>query len=474
MEKDQKPRSEQGQLLRPEITYASLGRSIEFVFPTADMTKAGALKAMSVIHLDEGIKTDIEKVDLARGRGRVGWDYYGFYTLKTDLDFEQLKDGRWALDVSKVFSEGSSLRGEVEKAVGEPSIISDASIGLKLSTPEQGQKYLQTIGMDLSPELLARHAQDRAYWNLTILIRDMSAGYDNRTQKDIVDKPEDMGQVLVDFAQDSNRETQGKILAAVSKRLSETHMEDWSTPQYRYPGGSLEKALEKEDFNPITAMQEIFTTMDKAVKPGLLGRRKLHPGVYSHFYLDSLQKSYEGVGNEDKAKLYGALYSKCKARIEEKGGTAPTEMRFDSQNRSRGFGEYSLNVDSIVPITSEYFIARASTSVKGTFDLAKKTFTQDNYPTEFSLRVYPTPEYRYSNDRNVQALINVTASRLALQESGYLSSRMRTARADNSHNWAIDKLGTALLSTDDSHLQDMGLSVLEKRTTSGASRPELN
>jgi len=474
MEKDQKPRNEQGQALRPEITYASLGRSIEFVFPTADMAKAGALKAMSAIHLDEGIRADIEKVDLTRGRGRAGWDYYGFYALKTNLDFEQLKDGRWSLDISKVFSEGSSLREEVEKTVGEPSVVSDASISLKLPTPEQGRKYLQIIGMDLSPELLARHAQDKAYWNLTILIRDMSAGYDNRTQKDIADKPEDMGQVLVDFAQDSNRETKGKILAAVNKRLSETRMEDWSTPQHRYPGGSLEKALEKKDFDPIATMQKIFASMDKAVKPGLLGRRKLHPGVYSHFYLDSLQKSYESVGDEDKAKLYGALYAKCRARIEEKGGSMPTEMRFDNQNRSGGLNEYSLNVDSIVPITSEYFVARASTSVKGTFDLVKKTFTQDNYPTEFSLRVYSTPEYRYSNDRNVQSLIDVTASRLALQESDYLGSRMRTARADNSHNWAIDKLGAALLNTDDPHLQDMGLSVLKKRTTSGASRPELN
>lgn len=100
-----------------------------------------------------------------------------------------------------------------------------------------------------------------------------------------------------------------------------------------------------------------------------------------------------------------------------------------------------------------------------------RTFRADNYPAEFSLRVYPTPEYRYSNDRNVQALINVTASRLALQEPDYLTAR---TRADNSHNWAIDKLGTTLLNSNDPHLQSMGLNVLEKRTTSGASKPELN
>lgn len=474
MEKDNRPKGEQERPLQAEITYASLNRSIEFVFPSADAAKAGALNAMRAIHLDEGIRADINGVDLSRGRGRVGWDYYGFYALKTDLDFEQLEDERWSLDVSKVFSEGSSLRGEVEKAVGEPSVVSDASVSLKLPTPDQGRAYLQTIGMDLSPELLARHAQDRAYWNLTILIRDMSAGYDHRTQNDIIDRPEDMGQVLVDFAQRSGRETQGKVLAAVNKRLSETHMEDWSTLQYRYPGGSLEATLEREDFDPVTAMQEIFAAMDKAVKPGLLGRRKLHPGSYSHFYLDSLGKSYEGVEDQDKAKLYEALYAKCKARVEEKGGSMPTEMRFDDQNRSRDLSEHSLSVDSVVPINSEYFIARASTRVMGTFDLIGRTFKADDSPTEFSLRVYPTPEYRYSNDKNVQALINVTASRLALQEPHYLSARMRTARADNSHNWAIDKLGTTLLNTNDPHLQDMGLSVLEKRTTSGASKPELN
>lgn len=124
MEKDNRPKGEQEQPLQVEITYASLGRSIEFVFPDADAAKAGALKAMRAIHLDEGIRTDIEGADLSRGRGRVGWDYYGFYALKTDLDFEQLEDRRWSLNVSKVFSEGSSLRGEVEKAVGEPSVVS--------------------------------------------------------------------------------------------------------------------------------------------------------------------------------------------------------------------------------------------------------------------------------------------------------------------------------------------------------------
>lgn len=474
MEKDNRPKGEQEQSLQAEITYASLGRSIEFVFSTSEAAKAGALKAMRAIHLDEGIRSDIEGVDLSRGRGRVGWDYYGFYALKTDLDFEQLEDGRWTLDVSKVFSEGSSLRGEVEKAVGEPSLVSGASISLKLPTPEQGKRYLQTVGMDLTPEVLARHAQDRAFWNLTILIRDMTAGFNPQTRQDLFDRPEDMGQVLVDFAQGSDRDTQGRVLAAIDKRLSETHMEDWSTLQYKYPGGSLDAAIRSEGFNPIAAMQEIFGAMDKAVKPGLLERRRLHPGSYSHFYLDSLQKSYDGVEDENKAKLYEKLYAKCKARVEEKGGTMPTEMRFDDQNRSRELSEHSLSVDSVVPINSEYFVARASTRVEGTFNLVDKTFQVDGFPTEFSLRVYPTPEYRYSNDRNVQALINVTASRLALQESDYLSARMRTARVDNSHNWAIDKLGTILMGSNDPHLQSMGMDVLAKRTNSGASKPELN
>jgi hypothetical protein len=285
--------------------------------------------------------------------------------------------------------------------------------------------------MDLTPEVLARHAQDRAYWNLTILIRDMTAGFDPRTRENLFDRPEDMGQVLVDFVQQGGRDTQGKILAAVNKRLSEIHMEDWSTLQHRYPGESLEAAMQRDNFNPIAAMQEIFAAMDKAVKSELLGRRKLHPGSYSHFYLDSLQKSYDGVETEDKTKLFEALYAKCKVRVEEKGGSMPTEMRFDDQNRSRDLSEYSFSVDSIVPINSEYFVARASTRVKGTFNLVDRTFHPDGFPTEFSLRVYPTPEYRYSNDRNVQALINVTASRLALQEPDYLSAHMRTARVDN-------------------------------------------
>jgi len=431
MEKDNRPQDEQEQHLQAEITYVSLGRSIEFVFPSADDAKAGALKAMRAIHLDGGIRSDIEGADLSRGRGRVGWDYYGFYTLNTDLDFEQLEDGRWTLNVSKVFSEGNFLRGEVEKAVGEPSLVSGASISLKLPTPEQGKRYLQTVGMDLTPEVLARHAQDRAYWNLTILIRDMTAGFDPRTRENLFDRPEDMGQVLVDFVQQGGRDTQGKVLAAVNKRLSEIHMEDWSTLQHRYPGESLEAAMQRDNFNPIAAMQEIFAAMDKAVKSELLGRRKLHPGSYSHFYLDSLQKSYDGVETEDKTKLFEALYAKCKVRVEEKGGSMPTEMRFDDQNRSRDLSEYSFSVDSIVPINSEYFVARASTRVKGTFNLVDRTFHPDGFPTEFSLRVYPTPEYRYSNDRNVQALINVTASRLALQEPDYLSAHMRTARVDN-------------------------------------------
>ena len=136
--------------------------------------------------------------------------------------------------------------------------------------------------------------------------------------------------------------------------------------------------------------------------------------------------------------------------------------------------EYSLSVDSVAPINSEYFVAKTSTRVEGTFDLVGRTFQADGFPTEFSLRVYPTSEYRYSNDRNVQALVNVTASRLALQEPDYLSARMRTARADDSHNWAIDKLGTTLIGTNYPHLQSMGLDVLAKRTTSGASKPELN
>lgn len=465
---------EQAQPLQAEISYASLDRSIEFVFPNAEAAKAGALKAMGAIHLDEGIRVGIEGVDLSRGRGRVGWDYYQFYALKTDLDFEQLKDSRWTLGVNKVYSEGSSLRGEVEKAVGESSLIAGASISLKLPTPEQGRAYLQTVGMDLSPELLARHAQDRAYWKLSILIRDMSAGYDHKTQKDIVDRPEDMGQVLIDFAQQSDRDTQGKILGVVDKRMAETHMEDWTTLQYRYPGGSLEAALANDDFEPVKAMQEIFEAMDKAAKPNLLGRRRLHQGSYSHFYLDLLEKGYDVLGVEDKARLYTALYAKCKSRGEKKGGVMPTEMRFDSQNRSKELSEYSLSVGATAPINSEYFVARASTRVDGTFDLVSRTFKADDYPTEFSLRVYPTPEYRYSNDRNVQALINVTASRLALQEPDYLTAKMRSARADNSHNWAIDKLGTTLLNTDDPYLQSMGLDVLAKRTQSGSKNPRLN
>lgn len=474
MEKGQNHHEEQGQTLKPEITYASLDRSIEFVFPSVDATKDGALKAMSAILLDDGIKADIEKVDLSKGRGRVGWDYYGFYALKTNLDFKQLEDARWTLNVSKVYSEGSSLRSNVEKAVGEPSLVSGASISLKLPTSDQGKAYLQSVGMDFSSELLAKCAQDKAYERLTILLRDMSTGYDRKTQSDIFDRPEDMGQVLIDFARSSNHEVQGRILTAVNKRLSETHMEDWSTLKCNYPGGSLEKALKRKDFNPIATIQEICNAMDKVVKPGLLGGRKLHPGSYSAFYLDSLRKSYSELEDQDKAKLFEILYTKCKARVEEKSIAMPTEMRFDNHDHSQGLSELSLNINSPAPVNSEYFTAKASIYVEGTFNLIDRTFGLDDYPTEFSLWVNPTPEYRYSNDRNIQALINVTASKLALQEPDYLTSKMRSAGTDNSHNWAIDTLGATLLKTDNPILQDMGLSVLKKRTNSGASHPELN
>ncbi len=71
MEKDIRPQGEQKQPLKAEVTYASLDRSIKFVFPTDEAAKVGALKAMKAIHLDEGIRTDIEGKDLSRGRGRL-------------------------------------------------------------------------------------------------------------------------------------------------------------------------------------------------------------------------------------------------------------------------------------------------------------------------------------------------------------------------------------------------------------------
>lgn len=470
MEKDRRPRSEHTQPLMADITHASLGRSIEFVFPSADAAKTGALKAMRAIHLDDGILSDIRGVDLSTGKGQVGWDYYyddhGMYALKTGLNFKELKDGRWVLDIDKKHSEETSFREEVEKAVGEPSVVSGASISLKLPSPEQGGRYLDTIGLDLTPKHLSGLAQDEAYASMTNFIRDITAEYDFNTNRYTLDRPEDMGQVLIDTAQHSSRDVQERILGAVDKRLSETDTRGGSALQVVYPGGSLNAALENNDFDPIDLMRKIFEDMGKAAR--LSGYGGLSPASYAHFYSESLQKAYEALEGDDKVKLYEALYRKCKARVEEKGGSMPTQLRFNKENLfSHEFTEeYTLSAESVAPITSEYLTARASTEVEGTFDLVGRTFNLDEFPTDFKLRVDPTPEYRYANDKNVQALINVTASSLALQEPTYLTTMMHSARADNSHFWAINKFGTTLMATDNPHLQRMGLDVFSK------SRPE--
>lgn len=358
--REPKPGSEQEQPLQPEIKYAALDRSIEFIFPTAEAAKAGALKAMRAIHLDEGIRTDIAGVDLSRGRGRVGWDYYSFYALKTDLDFEQLEDGRWLLDVSKVYSEGSSLRGEVEKTVGEPSLVSGAYIELKLPTQDQGRRYAEAVGLDLSDEQLSRVAQDKAYWRLSILIRDITCQWDFDTKKDHFDRPEDIGDVLISVAEQSDREIQSQLLGAADKRFSGTYFENGRL-QFNYPGGSLEAALALPSFDPVAAIRTIFAYIDKAVKPNLLGIRDIHPGSYSHFYLECLEEAYKAVGQETKDKLYQALYAKCKARVEEKGTNLRSTLRFSSnEDRSRDdleLTERSLNVDANLPINDEHFRA---------------------------------------------------------------------------------------------------------------------
>ncbi len=328
--------------------------------------------------------------------------------------------------------------------------------------------------MRFSESELAEQAQGRAYWNLTILLRDITS-YDHAAREYVLNRPEDMGKVITDFTSQSDRETQLKVLAVIDKRLSETFFENFSQVNYRYPGGSLEKAMAKKDFDPTKAIQEIFDYMDTAAKPMRDGRAaRMHPGSYSHFYLDSLGKIYDEMDQKSKNRLFDILYARCKARVEEKGAAMPVEMRFSDSQEGAEMSERSAHIQTSVPLNSEHIGATVSTRVEGTLNMVERTFKADGYPTGFDVRVYPKPEYKYSNDRNIQALINVTASKLALQEADYLTSRNRTAKSDNSHNWAIDALSKALVNSEDPTLQDMGLAVLQRRSNSGVSNPQLN
>ncbi len=100
--------------LQAKITYAALDRTIKFAYPSPAAAKVGALKAMSAIHIDDGIRSDVQKLDLSSGKGQVHWDYYGFMALKTGIYFDQIEDGRMVVGIDKAYSEGSSLRTEVE------------------------------------------------------------------------------------------------------------------------------------------------------------------------------------------------------------------------------------------------------------------------------------------------------------------------------------------------------------------------
>lgn len=452
---------EYDQLLQPQITNASLNRTIGFIFPTEEAAKAGAIKVMSVIHLDREMQTAIQNVDLTRRKGNIGWDYHGI-PLKTYLDFEQLQDGNWALEIDKFNSEETNLRSRFEDALGEHSVASDAYIHLKFPNAEQGREYLETVGMDLSPEKLGNIAQESVYWNLAILLRDMSHQHNHITGRTKFDRPGDMGRVLVDFARQSDRDTQIKILTVVDRQFSKVKSEELIKPKNKYPGGSLEIASKIDDFDPVTALQGIFEIMDKSAKRRTLFGSKLPPGEYSHFYLDSLLEAYKGIDN--KADLFDTLYNKCKQRVEEeKGATMVTEVRFGGQSQSRGFYGSSLNINYEAPFGSEHFRAHVSTNVDGVFDMTSRTFRPDDYPTEFSVRVFPTPAHKYSTDPSVQEYINAAASILALQDPGFLDRKNAHAKRDTSHYEVFSELGVSLYTSAIPYFQHAGSRLLTKR-----------
>ena len=482
MLKDQEPKS---QPLEVKVGHASLGRGIDFIATDLQHAKEIARKSMAAImgQPNPGIEREIENLEVREGRGKLDWDYYGVHVLKTGLDFDELSDGRWTVGINKAFSEGSSLRRELEKVVGEPSIVSDASLEVTLPNGEQAKTYLERIGATPSQELLNKEARDDAYKQITYLVRDVCfpRAADRNEKPQDCDRPQQQGEVIATVAATSNIDTRKIILNTVVDVFEGVRTQKWAS--FRVDRGILDQVAEDETATAQT-IQLLCSRIDELAKlydsnndKGLMkeyeGEDAVHPGSYSHFYLDMMQKTYDALPENDKAVLFQSTCNFVKGRLQEKGIEAPKTVGFgyDREDRIR---TSELSINSSVALNSERLSASISQLWEGSFDIETMEFQPDGHPTSFWVHVSPSEEYRFSNIPEIQDLINVAISQLALQSPDYMDRKIGSAKADKSHLWAVDILSKALLSSDNEELKDMGTTLLEYKGNTGRTNPDLN
>jgi hypothetical protein len=450
--------------LRPQITYAGLEQSIAFILKSEGEARSIAVAAMDTIYPNASIREEIAGLDLTEGRGRFSWRHYGGVALKTSLDFGNEK-GYWRVSVRKIYSEDTSLRKSIEKEVGQSSLPAYASISLGFATPEEGEKYMRTIGVKPDLESASQKAQDQAYHGLSIMLRDIVAWHGSGVELKAgrrVNRAEDMTDVIVKFAEQSDRELQGRILERLLPNKDKPYRRgSYDDALFEHKGSrKVADAMQDETFDPMAALRTLFTQREADYKSD-----RLQPGQIIMGNLDMLDIMYRNVANTtaEKTLLYDCLFAKIKQRIANDGHHLPTQLVFgDDQKQGQLHWPYELDASLIVPINNERVVAGLTAYYKGIFDLESRVFTPSSSPQKFALTVHASEPHRDVPDKKTQMLINTTASVLALQEPDFLSKRVGAAD-DQSHFWAMDTLGQTLIATDDPELQQKGGILLDNR-----------